>query len=186
MGRPKGMLEVMGRPILEYLFDQIAWPGPTTLITAPGREHPPGHKKFDREACDPVAGRGPLRGVLTALEQMQTNLLAVATLDMPAVGKENLHWLVSQLRAENGDLGVMCKRTLRGDEQIEPFPIVLTRAAGAAVREALESGRMSVHGLLARGGFRSVAAPADWNSNVWTNLNRPEDLQVWESGLAGR
>src|SRR5438552_17571218 len=68
MGKPKALLEINGRPILAYLLEQFAWPGPTLLVTAPGREKPPGHELFSREVVDPVAGEGPLRGILTALE----------------------------------------------------------------------------------------------------------------------
>ena len=34
MGKPKGHLEIAGKPILAYLLDQIGWPGPTMLVTA--------------------------------------------------------------------------------------------------------------------------------------------------------
>ena len=38
------------------------------LVTAPGFERPPGFERFGREVVDPIAGIGPLRGVLTAIE----------------------------------------------------------------------------------------------------------------------
>ena len=74
MGQPKGLLTLKGQPILDYLLDALAWPGPTLLVTAPGREHPPGWERFDNEAADPESGGGPLRGVLTALESMRHSL----------------------------------------------------------------------------------------------------------------
>jgi molybdopterin-guanine dinucleotide biosynthesis protein A len=59
MGGPKGVLALDGRPILERLLDRLDWPGPTLLVTAPGREHPPGWRRFTNEVTDPVAGEGP-------------------------------------------------------------------------------------------------------------------------------
>src|SRR5688500_10566664 len=94
MGRPKGELKIAGRPVLAYLLDTFAWPGPTLLITAPGREHPPGWRRFTGECVDPLPAHGPLRGVLTALEHATTELLAVAAVDMPAVRAAHLAWLV--------------------------------------------------------------------------------------------
>src|SRR5688572_29494375 len=85
MGRAKSLLTVHGRPVLEYLHRQFAWPGPTLLVTTPGRERPPGHELFSREVTDPVADLGPLRGLLTALEQCTTPLLIVSTVDMPCI-----------------------------------------------------------------------------------------------------
>src|SRR5581483_11371389 len=72
MGRPKALLEIRGKPILTYLLDRLAWNGPKWLITAPGMQQPPGAQAFDRELVDPEEGAGPLRGVLTALEHLQT------------------------------------------------------------------------------------------------------------------
>src|SRR5688572_21426156 len=97
MGMPKAELCLGGRPILKYLLDRMAWDGPTMLVTAPGRERPTGHELFGREFVDPVAGLGPLRGVMTALEQAETDVVIVATVDMPGVGGEQLRWLVKEL-----------------------------------------------------------------------------------------
>src|SRR5690349_21350151 len=94
MGMPKGGLHIGAEPILAYLLRQIAWEGPTLLVTAPGRERPRGWELFDREVVDPVAGQGPLRGVLTALEQASSDVVAVATVDMPGVGGEQILWLL--------------------------------------------------------------------------------------------
>src|SRR3954467_6767125 len=77
MGKPKGGLLIDDRPILEYLLDRFRWPGPTLLVTAPGREHPPGCQRFDLEAVDPVSDAGPLRGILTALENATTDQVVV-------------------------------------------------------------------------------------------------------------
>ena len=66
MGFAKSHLVLDGTPVLLRLLDQLAWPGPTLLVTARGREHPPGWKRFDRELTDCVDGEGPLRAIQTA------------------------------------------------------------------------------------------------------------------------
>ena len=98
MGRPKAELRIAGRPILEYLLQRWTWDGPTMLVTAPGREHPPGHERFDREVTDPVAGEGPLRGIVTALENAgDAAVLLVATCDMPLMTRAMLEHLAGKL-----------------------------------------------------------------------------------------
>src|SRR2546430_7328455 len=77
MGGPKGSLEVRGKPILEYLLGRFQWRGQTLLVTAPGIGRPRGAERLDREVLDPVAGLGPLRGVLTALENASTEIVVV-------------------------------------------------------------------------------------------------------------
>ena len=183
MGRPKGLLRIQGRPILGYLLEQIEWPGPTWLVTAPGREHPPGWERFDREITDPVAGAGPLRGVLTALERLQTSLLVVATVDMPAMRRENFEWLISQIQSSSV-VGLMCRRTTGDDDVVEPFPLVLRKQGQVTVRDQFEGGQLSVQRLCDDPTFTAITAPANWNERVWMNLNRPSDLKDFEGEVA--
>ena len=113
MGRPKGDLALDGRPILERLLDRLNWPGPTLLVTAPGREHPPGWQRFAMEATDPVAGDGPLRGILSALEHAFTNELVVLPVDMPNVTAASLAWLAARLREDPAAAALMVERPER-------------------------------------------------------------------------
>lgn len=183
MGRPKGTLQIRGRPILGYLLDRFAWPGPTLLVTAPGREHPPGWELFDREVADPVAGLGPLRGLITALEAAVTPLVLVTTVDMPGIEPAQLEWLIQQLDEREEAAGVMCCRPGDAGEEdviIEPFPCAFRTSAAGDLRHRLEAGQRSIHGLAAAGIADLVPAPARWLPRLWVNLNRPEDLRRFE------
>jgi molybdenum cofactor guanylyltransferase len=178
MGRPKADLRVNGVPLLEYLHRRIAWLGPTLLVTAPGRERPPGADQFDREVTDSVSGAGPLRGILTALENATTSLLLVAAIDMPHVARTHLLWLAQRLRAAPEAAGFLCSRTVG---QVEPLPCALRVAtATPQVRDALNAGRRSLRSLLDLPGFNLVDVPTDWPEDVWTNLNEP---QAWGAFL---
>ncbi len=172
MGRPKGLLMLNGVPILARLLDRLAWPGPTLLVTGPGRERPPGWERFDAEAVDPVADQGPLRGVLTALEAIHTPLLAVTTVDMPNVVRSQFEWLAGQLG--NAHQGVLCER-----ERVEPFPLMLRSTAIDGVRTRFDQGRRSVHGLAEEARFVVRPAPVEWGEAVWVNLNTPGDVAAY-------
>lgn len=178
MGRPKGLLSVGGQPILGYLLDHLAWPGPTVLVTAPGRQHPPGWERFDSEAVDPVADEGPLRGLLTALQACATERLAVTTVDMPGLTRPQFEWLAGQL---GQSLGVMCDRLDGSERQVEPFPLVLRQSAIETVERRLATRRRSVHGLADEPGIMVRLAPADWPRRVWVNLNTPSDLAAFSA-----
>ncbi len=175
MGRPKGLLTLRGRPVLDHLLDRLAWPGPTLLVTAPGRERPPSWDRFDAEAVDAVPDQGPLRGVLTAVEAATTPVVAVATVDMPNVTRDQFEWLAGQLADH---LGVMTARAGR----VEPFPLLVRTTAAEAVRDRLAGRRRSVHGLAELAGFVVRPAPPDWDATVWVNLNTPEDVARMDQG----
>ena len=174
MGRPKASLRLRGVPVLTYLLERLDWPGPTLLVTAPGRERPPGWEGFDREVSDPVAGEGPLRGLMTALDHAATEGVAVVAVDMPGVTREDLAWLVGELLGHDVSL-VMASRAGR----VEPLPCAARKDARDLVAARLGDGRRSLHGLATDG--RVVVASADGrDGRAWLNANTPEE---WEALL---
>lgn len=175
MGGPKGEIRIEGRPILTYLLEHFSWRGPTLLVTAPGREHPPAWERFGREVIDPVSDQGPLRGILTALEHLETTLLVVATVDMPGLQAAQLHWLLDRMRKSPDCLGLML-RSSAGKPTIEPFPSAFRVGAREIIGRRIQVGKLSVQKLIEVKGFETVAAPATWDSRTWTNLNVPADL----------
>jgi molybdopterin-guanine dinucleotide biosynthesis protein A len=181
MGRAKGELVIGNMPMLQFLLDRLAWLGPTLLVTAPGRERPPGSERFEREVSDTVAGEGPLRGVLTALDHIDTETAIIITVDMPNVALEQLQWLQMQLNLEM--LGVMLRRNAGGGELIEPFPLVVRRTAAPVIRERLALGERSVHRLSSVAGFEVRAAPDAWPASTWVNLNDLADYKAFVASL---
>ncbi len=184
MGISKSLLQVGDKPILDYLLEEIAWPGPTLLVTAPGRESPPGHDRFTREIVDPIAGGGPLRGVLTALENVRTPLLVVLTVDMPGIRYPQIDHVLKPLLDNPNTLGLMTRRMVDGQPRIEPFPFSVRSSAQAIVARRLNEDQRSMHGLLGELGFLAVDAPAHWDDRVWINLNFPNDLLAFSASFA--
>jgi molybdopterin-guanine dinucleotide biosynthesis protein A len=182
MGRAKGEIQLEGKPILEYLLSQWRWPGPTMLVTAPGREHPTGASLFDHEVVDPVAGAGPLRGTLTALENCATDSLIVATVDMPGVENAQLTWLAERLPEHPASCGVFLEICSGGHpRRIEPFPAALRCPAREIVAQQLANGDASVQSLARRSEFTVLRAPSEWAPRVWSNLNHPADIAKFEA-----
>lgn len=177
MGRPKEGLRVRGRAVLVHLLERFAWLGPTLLVVAPGRPMPAGAELFSRVLTDSVAGEGPLRGVLTALEQAATAITLIATVDMPEIAGVHLMELAREM-IERPDCRVLMFR--RGDEaseSLEPFPSAFRSSAIDLVREQLQSGRRAVRGLVGCPRVEAIAAPKAWGMRIWTNLNEPGDLE---------
>ena len=183
MGMPKSALKISGTPILQYLIERFAWPGPSLLVSGPGNERPAGCELFDREVTDPVAGEGPLRGMLTALQNASTELVAIVSVDMPGITREMLQRLIEVLPHDSGASGAMFVRRVEGLARVEPFPCVVRFHASDAIARRLATGHRAVHELIDEG-FRTFAPPADWPETIWMNLNRPEDVKAFEQEVA--
>jgi molybdopterin-guanine dinucleotide biosynthesis protein A len=178
-----------GTPILQHVVNTVAWRGPTMLVTAPGFERPPGADLYDREVVDPISDEGPLRGLSTALQHLNTLCVVVMPLDMPALGHHALVWVAEQLLVRI-DAALLMTRRIGFDNgtdgpRIEPFPIALRAAAIEIVRRRLDEGRRSVHGLADEPGAVVLDAPAAWPETVWTNLNRPADVNRFLASFSG-
>lgn len=175
MGMPKAWMEIGGKAVLRCIHEAMRWPGPTMLVTVPGRERPPGAELFGREVSDP-AEAGPLRGVLTALENCQTAELCVMPLDMPLVGRDYLAGLLGELRGRADALGVMFQRRMGERMELEPLPLACRHEAGNVIAEQLRAGDRSLRGIMKHPGFLAVDAPPEWPVSTWRNLNTPDDL----------
>jgi molybdopterin-guanine dinucleotide biosynthesis protein A len=180
MGRPKAELCVSGVPILEYLLKRFDWPGEKVLVTAPGREHPPGHQLFDREVIDPVAGEGPLRGIVTALDGPAAGTIFLfVTCDMPLVTRDMLTALQRRLRRDSSLMGLM----MQSESAVEPFPLGIRSDMRDQLLERLQQGERSVWKLAERPDFRCMRGPED--PEVWTNLNDPDDFRNFVLSVPG-
>ncbi|MDB5321075.1 MAG: hypothetical protein JWN40_2706, partial [Phycisphaerales bacterium] len=135
----------------------------------------------DAEVTDAVGDQGPLRGGLTALAGARTGVVAVVTVDMPGVGREQIEWLVERLGSGEG---AMVSRVIEGVERVEPFPLVIRARARGMVERRLAGGRRSVHSVGAEEGLGVFAAPEAWGEGGWVKWNCPEDLARFEGGRA--
>jgi molybdopterin-guanine dinucleotide biosynthesis protein A len=182
MGRAKGLLSLDGQPIVERLLDRLAWAGATILVTAPGRERPPGWQRFDLEVVDPVDGQGPLRGLLTAIEAAQTSEIVAVAIDMPGLTSAPLLWMVERLLHTPRAAVVMVERMTSRGLQIEPLPMALrTDDALPLIKRKLSVGQLALSGLAEEPRFVVERCPPDWPDQFWTNLNHPNDVSAYLS-----
>lgn len=186
MGGPKSLLRIDDQPVLAWQYHRLHWPGITLLITAPGREHPPGWALFTSEHIDPVSGQGPLRGILTALEHAPaTGNVIIMPVDMPALGREHLLRLAETFadlrRARPELLGMMLRRA---EGPMEPFPAAFAPVAAPLIHRRVQCGSRAVQGLASEP--KIAVEQVDWDAAVWTNLNRPDDLDAFIASRSKR
>lgn len=174
MGGPKHSLRIRGTPFLQSMLDRIRWPGPTMLVTRAEGGHVDAQECVHHVVSDRVAGEGPLRGVLTALECSTTESLIAIPIDMPGLRAEHLVWLLEQGQAL-GSERTLLGRTMKGLTKIEPFPSFYQRRGTEPIRQLLAARRFALRELATLAATNVVDAPAEWDDEVWMNMNTPAD-----------
>lgn len=180
MGSPKVQLRIGYEPILSWFHRRVAWPGPTMIVTTSSVCELPGSDCFDQVCIDRVNSRGPLQGILTALENVDTPTLLAIAVDMPAIEARHLNWLLAALATMPRCRGLMCETNMNGLRRIEPFPSAFRREAKEIVAGWLELSDGSMHGLCEDPLIRAIPTPTDWPLRTWANLNSPADFAEFQ------
>jgi molybdopterin-guanine dinucleotide biosynthesis protein A len=122
---------------------------------------------------DAPGGRGPLGGIVAALEASPVALCAVVAVDMPDCDPA----LLGALAARCAGIDAAVPLSERGPE---PLHAVYARTALASLRRTLQSADVSMARVLAGLRVRYVRAAAlGVPEGFAVNLNRPDDVRAW-------
>jgi molybdenum cofactor guanylyltransferase len=176
-GVDKGLYQVAGKPLVEYVMARLRPQVDSIMISA--------NRNMDRYGCYeyPVIGddhadfRGPLAGVLAGLKVCRTEWLVTAPCDAPLLPED----LVSRLMlAAAGDAEVACAFD---GERLQPVFAAFHRSVAPALGQYLDSGEAKIDRFLESRAFVRVAFEA--GEQTFMNLNSPEDVEWFESVVAG-
>ncbi len=173
MGQPKQLLELDGRPLLDYavqslcLFKEIALIGPGPV--------PEQHSAL-RPIADAEGFRGPLAGIGGALQSQPLCSWLIVACDQPWLSEGAIEWLLRQRRP--GAIAVIPHSASRP----QPFPgiyeacflEVLTNESSARTRLADQG-----LGISSFSELPTVHSPTLPDSVVgaWGSVNTPDDLR---------
>ena len=180
MGRDKALLVVDGEPLVERVARRLAAVCDTVVVASGAR---PLDGLEYAQVADAVPGRGPLGGIVAALEACATHLAAVVAVDMPFADPAVLSLLAASWDGEPAVIPVVGGR-------LQPLHAVYATGSADAFRRCLESGRLRLTEVARRVGAReadhTVWGGADPTGSFATNINRPEDLAGVVTTIAGR
>lgn len=183
-GRPKGLLELGGRRILDRVVDAVATAvGSLPLLVANAPDAPSWRADL-RVVGDARPGAGSLGGIYTAIVHGPGPVLCVAW-DMPFVTAALLRALCAGAAGYDAFLPESDGR--RG---VEPLCAVYGPACGPAIERQLERGDLRAIGFhdavrVGRLPLEAVRAHGE-PGRLFFNVNTPEDLeqaeQLWREG----
>ena len=173
-GRPKGLLEVGGRRILDRVVETLelaTGERPTIVANAPDAAS---WRPDLRVVPDVLPGQGSLGGILTAVELLAP--VVCLAWDMPFVPAGLLAALAARL--DGADAALPESDSRRG---VEPLCAAYGSACGPVIRAALERGEARAVGF--HGDVRVARLPREdvlqyGDPDVlFFNVNTPDDLE---------
>lgn len=167
-GEDKGLMELAGRPMIEHVLDAIAPQVGRVLVSA--------NRNLDRYARyghrvlpDSRGGHlGPLAGVLSGLEALETEFLLTVPCDSPCITPDLAWRLHAALVVQPADVAVASD-----GQRLQPAFLLVRRGLAADLGEYLDAGGRRVDGWLAR--HRAAEADMSDCPECFANVNDPAE-----------
>jgi len=170
-GRDKGLIELHGRPLWKWVADKLSSQVENVVISA--------NRNLDSYQAsglpvieDSLADfPGPLAGVLSVMQQINSDWFLFCPCDTPAIPDD----LLSRLEAEiKGSPAVW----VNDGERDHPAITLLHRRLIPSLQDYLQAGERRVMVFLRQSGGHSV----DFSDRpaAFVNVNTPEELAHWQ------
>jgi molybdopterin-guanine dinucleotide biosynthesis protein A len=177
-GRDKGLIELDGRAMISHVIERLSSQCSEIVINCNRNQQAYAALGYPIIGDTISGGVGPLAGLLSALEQGESDYVLSVPCDTPLLP----HDLVARM-LENieGTQAEAC--SVSDGERLHPVVLLVRRSVRAGLRDYLVGGGRRVHDW-----FYSVAhCSADFSDQpeAFVNINTPQQLSALQQGLAG-
>jgi molybdenum cofactor guanylyltransferase len=166
-GRDKPLEQLDGVPLVEHVRDRLRLQVDRILISC-NRNFDAYRRWNDTIVSDDTANRGPLSGVLSGLNSIDTDYLFVCPGDAPFLSTT----LVERLASAIGTADIALPRD--GMRRQHLFPLLRRTLAGSLSRY-LDAGGRSVHAFVET---QRVVVIDAFEQHAFFNVNSPTDLRA--------
>ena len=178
MGQDKGLLLLLGQPLIARVMARVASLADEVLVTT---NHPEAYRFLGVPLFEDIyPGMGALGGLYTALNAARHPLVAVVACDMPFASPEIL--AAARERLLEAEVDVVIPQS---EDGYEPFHAVYRRdICLPAVKDALDAGERRLISWFPAVKVATLSAEEvsrlDPRKLAFWNLNTPEELQQAE------
>ena len=178
-GVDKGLVPIHGRPMIAWVIDALRPQVSDVLINANRN-----HDRYGEFACPVIDDgdsefRGPLAGMVSAMQAARTPYIAVVPCDSPLIGGE----LVARLYAAAASSGSPIAAAHDG-ERLQPVFALLRCDLLEDLAGYLDDGERKIDRWYDRHGYVTV----DFSdvAETFANINAPDDKRALEAALTQR
>ncbi|MGB1110151.1 MAG: molybdenum cofactor guanylyltransferase MobA, partial [Gammaproteobacteria bacterium] len=169
-GEDKGLVEFLGKPLIEHILAAVAPQVDQILINAnrnQQRYQSYGYPVLTDELAD---YQGPLAGFLTGLRHCQTRDLVTLPCDGPFVAPDLVERLLNARLNEDAELAVA-----HDGERLQPVYALLNTELTASLNGFLDRGDRKIDLWYAE--HRMAKADFSDTTDTFANINRPDDRE---------
>ncbi len=177
-GQDKGLLQLKGRPMIEYVLDALT--PQVNSVTINANRNLPSYSHYDMPVVpDKISDyQGPLAGIASVLAEIKTPYLMVVPCDSPLIPDDLVKRLYSSLRQESAELSVV-----HDGQRMQQVFALLTRGLLPSLHEYLTSGQRKLDDWY--NSHHLTFADFSDKREAFMNINRPEDCNTIMDMLPG-
>ncbi len=171
-GIDKGLLELNGQPLIEHVMARIA-PQVAQLIISANRNLERYQSYGYPVITDQMTDKGPLAGILSALQHCQSDWLLTIPCDTPRIPID----LVARMRNaadQTTQQKLAAIYSAHDGEQLQPLFSMIHRDLTTSLQDYLAAGNRKVARWLMQQGY--VAVDFSDQADAFANINTPEML----------
>lgn len=175
-GQDKGLVELAGSPMVEYVLTSLA-PQVGSIIINANRNHDIyGHFGWPVVADEFEGFCGPLAGIASCMRVIDTPLMVTAPCDSPFVPGDMVERLYIQLAHEDADISVA-----HNGERIQPVFVMLKTRLLESVLAYLRQGERKIDKWFKQ--HKLTLADFSDKPDTFLNINTRNDLELIEAKL---
>lgn len=169
-GTDKGLIELAGRPMIEYVLDRLQAQVQAVLINA--NRNLDRYRRYGHPVVPDRDGEfsGPLAGMASAMAAAHSRYILTAPCDSPLLPTDLARRLLEALHNADAEIAVA-----HDGERMQPVFALLDTSLRASLEQALADGERKIDRWYA--GHRLALADFSDAQNAFGNVNTPEELE---------
>ena len=178
MGRDKGLVLFQGKPLLQFILDQVADLGKETIIIS---NRPADYQQFGLPIFgDVYPDVGALGGLYSAIHYATQPYCLVLACDMPFVNRSLLDHFLILAASHEAVIPRLSPPGKVGKVFAEPFRAIYNKSCLQPIQTAIENGQRRIISFFDDVDIRFVERPEieqfDPQVRSFFNINTPDDL----------
>lgn len=175
-GQDKGLVELAGSPMVQYVLISLAAQVGHIIINANRNRDIYGHFGHPVIADEFEGFCGPLAGIASSMRVVDTPFMVTAPCDSPFVPPDMVERLYMQLAHEDADISVA-----HNGERIQPVFALLKTSLLESVLSYLRDGERKIDKWFKL--HKLALTDFSDKPDTFLNINTPEDLELIEAKL---